>query len=240
MRRWLIGVVVLGVAGCAVRLGGPTPIEYNAVALEVAAGTPAANVASALRAAAVDVVLITAPRDSSWFAELAESLELDLSGPGLIADGGNMAFLTSLEILGDTTITLPTTGGGQLHMHDALYEVDEQRHLDLMLVRMTPGIDLRAAMQTLLGYIATDVGATAAVLLALDMPTPQLADSATVLLRAYMAPARGCADDAADAAAPAGASALRLFYGPSARIDCESAQPLPELGAVVTRVVINR
>ncbi|MEX0907948.1 MAG: hypothetical protein WD054_06420, partial [Gemmatimonadota bacterium] len=112
-------------------------------------------------------------------------------------------------------------GGGSVHMHDALYKIDDDRNIDLMMVRFDAP-DLRAAVRTLFGYIATDVAASAAVLLAIDAVSPQAADSAAVLMRATLGSGLECAGvDAADAGA-----SVRLLYGPSARLACLNARAL--------------
>jgi hypothetical protein len=148
---------------CAVRLGGPSPQNYTAVALQVGGGVTAAETGQRLRNARTEVALISAERDSAWFAGVAEAAGLQLSGPGRI-NGRGFSFLSRLELLGDTTLTLEVPGGGSVHMHDALYRVDRDRYLDLMLVRFDAP-DLRAAVRALLLYAATDVMPNAAVLL---------------------------------------------------------------------------
>src|SRR5690606_11296435 len=99
-----------------------------------------------------------------------------------------------LEILGDTTLVLPVQGGGSVHMHDALYRIDEYRNIDLMIVRLE-GPDLRTTVRTLLNYIATDVPADAPLLLALDGPTAAIADSAATMIRATIGDASECRED---------------------------------------------
>lgn len=230
----LAGVGML-VSACAVRLGGPSPEQYEAIALRADGAADA--VGTQLREAGADLVLLAAARDSAWFALVAQHANLALSGPGTTG-GSGLALMSRLKILGDTALVLDVTGGGRLHMQDALFEIDEHRHLDLMLVRMEPEASLRESVRTLLGYIATDVGGTASVLLALEAPTPQLADSAALLLRAAFEQVNDCrgrgpGDDAS-------AQSLRLFYGPTARIDCESARllqgtPAPTAARVVVR-----
>jgi hypothetical protein len=227
---------LLGVSACAVRLGGPAPEQYHAVALR--ASEDAAAVGGRLRAAGADIVLLAADRDSAWFALVAQHAQLSLSGPGRTGTSG-LALLTDLKILGDTALVLPVEGGGELHMQDALYEIDKNRHLDLMLVRMDPAAGLRESVRALLGYIATDVGGTASVLLALETATPQRADSAALLLRAAFEQANECRGEGPGEAAAA--QTLRLFYGPTARIDCRSARlleggtPAPTVARVVVR-----
>ena len=226
---------VLALSACALRLGGPKPEQYQTIALRAAAGAPADNVGARLRAAEAGIVLLSAEQDSAWFARVADAAGLELSGPGRTS-GQGMAFLTDLEILGDTSLVLSVTGGGMVHMHDALYKIDDRRNIDLMMIRFDAA-DIRAAVSTLLAYFATDVPPDAAVVVALDGPTPQLADSAAVLMRAHLASARECRDaDDLPGAAP-----VRLLYGPSARVSCLSARPF-EGGAagISARIQVER
>ena len=220
---------------CALRLGGPEPEQYDTVALSVGSSGSASDVAAALTAAGAEIVLLAADQDSTWFASVATAASLDLSGPGRTS-GRSMAFLTSgLEILGDTSLVLSVPGGGSVHMHDALYKIDDYRNLDLMMIRFDAP-DIRAAVTTLLSYFATDVGADAAVVLALDGPTQQIADSAAVLMRAVMTSARECRNT------PQLGSDIpvRLLYGPSARITCPSARVVEGNAGVVARVQVER
>jgi hypothetical protein len=226
----------LPVTACAVLLGGPAPVGYQAAALQVAAGAPATEVVQRLRAAGVDLVLLSAPHDSAWFASVAEGTGLGLSGPGFTARRG-FAFLANLELLGDTSLTLDVPGGGRVYLHDALYRVDRDRILDLILVRFD-GPDVRAGVRTLFGYIATDVAAHAAVLLAIDADTPALADSAAVLMRAHYAPAAECGNGDRDLAQTGG---IRLMLGPAARLTCRNARVLPgSPPGIIANVVVAR
>jgi hypothetical protein len=203
--------------------------------MSVASSASASDVAAALSGASADIVLLAADQDSAWFASVATAASLDLSGPGRTS-GRGMAFMTNdLEILGDTSLVLTVPGGGSVHMHDALYKIDDTRNLDLMMIRFDAS-DIRAAVTTLLSYFATDVGADAAVVLAMDGPTPQIADSAAVLMRAVMTGARECRNT------PQLSSDLpvRLLYGPSARMSCPSARVATGNAGVVARVQVER
>lgn len=229
-------VLSAALSACAVRLGGGGPQQYSAVALQAAAGASAEQVGDRLRTAGADVVLLSADGDSAWFAGVAASSGLELSGPGRTSDRG-LGFLTNLEVLGDTSMVLGVEGGGAVHMHDALYRVSGERYLNLMLVHFDAP-DLRAAVRTLLLYVANDVMANAAVLLAIDGATPAVADSAAVLMRAHYTPAVECADDAGEVAAT---GSLRLLYGPVARLTCRSARLLPGSPAGIhAEVVVER
>ncbi|MGH7504961.1 MAG: hypothetical protein ACRELX_04905, partial [Longimicrobiales bacterium] len=192
MRRigW-VAVLAFAVCACAVRLGGPSPEEYQALALAASETTSAAEAAQQIQSVSADLVMISGQQDSAWFAEVASTAGLPLSGPGTTGPTA-MAFLSRLELLGDTSIVL-AAGEGRMHMHDALYQIDEDRLLDLMMVSIQPDADLREAVRTLLSYIATDVGATAAVLLGVDAPTVEAGDSISVLMRAAFANAYECA-----------------------------------------------
>jgi hypothetical protein len=198
----------------------------------------ASAVAAALASAGADMVLLSAARDSAWFAQVAQGTQLTLSGPGRTGSTG-LALLSRLKVLGDTALVLPAGQGGQLHVMDALYEIAEGRHVDMMLMEIAPGTDVREAVRSLLAYYATDVGGTAAVLLALVAPSGAAADSAGVLLRSAFGNALEC--DGESDSPPASAGRLRLFYGPQARIACERGQLLPGTPpGIVARVVVGR
>ena len=216
----LVTLLAVSVAACAVRLGGPSPEEFDVAALFEPLNADAVAVAERIRAAGAEIVLLAAERqDSAWFTAVAGNAQLGLSGPGTTT-GRGYAFLTNLEILGDTSLVLPVDGGGSVHMHDALYRIDEDRNIDLMLVRLE-GPDLRATVRRLLNYIATDVPADAPLVLALDGPTAAAADSAAAMIRATIGDASECREDDQTAA-----PAVRLLYGPSARVRCLSARNL--------------
>jgi hypothetical protein len=229
-------LAAITVSACAVRLGGGGPQEYQVLAFRAQPGAAAAEVAGRIGLANGDIVLLTADRDSAWFAAVAQEAGLELSGPGMTG-GIGMAFLTNLEILGDTSLVLDVPGGGSVHMHDALYRVDANRYVDLMTVRFDAP-DLRAAVRRLLDYIARDVGANVPVLLAVDAAAPAVADSAAILLRAYYNSDLGCSETTI----PAGTVLpVRLLYGPSARATCTSSRLLPgDAPGVAARVVISR
>lgn len=233
---------VVALAGCAVRLGGPAPKEYQALALIATDADSPAQVAERIASVSADLVLLSAPaaRDSAWFAQIATAAALQQSGPGRTGPRALGFFTNNLELLGDTSIVL-AAGEGRLHMHDALYQIEENRLVDLMLVTVDSVADLREAARTLLSYISTDVGPTAAVVLGLSGPTPQASDSISVLLRAYLPNAHGCASMAGENGAPADDSAIRLFYGPVVRVECLSARTLDAPGSPVTaRLVVGR
>jgi hypothetical protein len=232
-------VVCVVVAGCSVRLGGAKPEEYNAIGLRAAAGAGAGEVAARIRGAEGDVVLLAADRDSVWFADVATQSGLMLSGPGRTGPS-SLGLLTRLEVLGDTALILNVpNGGGRLHMQDALFKVDKDRTLDLMLVSFAEASSVREGVRALLNYIATDVGGTAAVVIGIDAPARATADSAAVLIRAAFTSAQDCDGPKVDV--PADGVSLNLFYGPEARLSCTSARILPGTpNAIMARVVVER
>jgi hypothetical protein len=236
----LLLLLAIGISACAVRLGGPSPEEYDVAAVFEPLNADADAAAERLRASGAEIVLIAGERqDSAWFRYVAATAGLALSGPGATT-GRGYAFMTTpaLEILGDTSLVVPVEGGGSVHMHDALYRIDESRLIDMMLVRLQ-GPDLRASVRTLLNYIATDVPADASILLALDGPTPQAADSAATMIRATIEDASECRDS--EGGATAADPGLRLLYGPSARIRCLSARTLAgTVPGIVARLQVGR
>lgn len=235
VRAAALFILIATSTACAVRLGGPSPEEYDVAALFESRDADAAAVATRIRESGAEIVLLAAERqDSAWFRYIAATAGLGLSGPGATTAHG-YAFMTNLEILGDTSMVLPVEGGGSVHMHDALYRIDENRLIDLMLVRLE-GPDLRESVRTLLNYIATDVPPDAPLILALDGPTPVLADSAATMVRATVASASECRDESLPTQ-----PAVRLLYGPSARVRCLSARDLPgSVPGIVARMEVGR
>ena len=238
IRRWGTAALAVAVlAGCGVRLGGPGPEEYTALALP-SVDVPAAQAVQRILESGADLVLVANRAEPSWFEAVAEGTGLELSGPG--RNGSySLAFYSNLELLGDTALVLGTPSGGRLHLQDALYKVDDRRVLDLMLLEVTEGVDLRESVRTLLSYIATDVGADAAVLLGVTAPTPAVSDSVAILLRAAFGNAWECTD-AGRAGAASPVMEIRLFYGPEVRMGCESARILDRPGGPVAAEVVVR
>lgn len=225
---------VLLLSACAVRLGGPVPEAYRVLALRSAPGAEAGAVASGIRALDADIAFVTGPADSAWFADLAVAAGLQVSGPAMAGDVGVAFFAWEAE--GDTTISLPLEGGGSLTVQDALYAVDDDRFLDLMAVHLPAGAEPRAAARALLGYVATDVMGSVAVVLAVSAEEPGDADQLVELLAPVYLPETGCGSAEA---APTGT--IRLLYGPALRIECEAARAVPATpGAVVMDVVVRR
>lgn len=235
-RPFILAFAAVSVSACAVRLGGPSPENYAAIAIEAPADAEPAAVADMITAAGANIVLLTAPRDSAWFGDVATQTGLELSGPGSTETPAK-AFLTRLEILGDTSIVLGVGDGSRMHMHDALYQIDENRLLDLMLIGVSDSSDLREAARTLLAYIATDVGANAAIVMAIDAHSSQAADSLATLLRAAYVTADECAGDAGSSSG----STVRLYYGPSARVRCSAARRVSGDGSpVLAELIVGR
>lgn len=239
IRISLIAVVsLLALGGCSVRLGGPGPVSYRTVAFSTGPGTAPSEVAAYIRRARANVVLLAAQADKAWFEELARESGLTLSGPSSAGDVG-LAFLASAPV-GDTTVALPLAEGGSVVLHDALYRVDKHRFLDLLALRVESAEVVRPAVQALLRYVATDVMSHAAVVLAIDVPDSATGDAVASLLEPAFLDARTCLGEG-DRSQEAGAG-MRLFYGPEARLRCESARQVGS-GAdtpVVAQLVIDR
>lgn len=230
--------LAVALTACAVRLGGPSPEEYRTMAYD-ATGVAAEDAGRFIREAGADIVLLTAEQDSAWFARVAAEAGLALSGPGRTEPMGK-AFLTNLEILGDTSIVLGVADGSRMHMHDALYEIEENRHIDLMLIGIGAGTNLREAVRTLLSYIATDVGPNAAIMMAIDTPTPEAGDTVATLLQAAYTSANECASTDGSQPTPR-TGRVRLFYGPSARVQCQSARILSGAGTpTIAELLVGR
>lgn len=235
-------VLLLAVAavtvGCAVRLGGEKPVGLFTVGVYAEDGTPTATVASRLTETAAQVALVAARTDTAWFREVADAAGLELSGPGRAGDLF-MGFL-AMEALGDTTITLEYPGG-EFVLHDALYQVGEERLLDLMAFPIASGGEARALVRSLLRYVATDVGATAAVVIAVAAETEAAGDSVATMLSPAFSDVRRCMGEEDRAAARTAGPHMRLFYGPEARLACEVARPLDGgRGAAVAELVVLR
>src|SRR5690606_7387009 len=115
----------------------------------------------------------------------------------------------------------------------------EGRNIDLMLVSFAEAQSARDGVRALLNYIATDVGGTSALLIGISTPTPAMADTASQLMRAAFRNVLNCGGESI--AAPAGGPAVSMFYGPEARLTCESARVLSgAANDIVARVVVGR
>lgn len=226
-------------SGCSVRLGGPGPVAYRTVALSTGPGTLPDQVAEYIRQANANLVLLAAQADSSWFAEVARISKLTLSGPG-DAGGVALGFLAS-EPLGDTTIALPLTTGGEVVVHDALYRVDKYRYLDLLALRVDDRAAVKPTVQALLNYVATDVMTGAAVVLAIAVPDEETGDALAAILDPVFHDARSCISNSGEAERAVAAAGMRLFYGPEARLRCQSTrQPGGPGSPAVVQLVVER
>jgi hypothetical protein len=197
------------------------------------------QVAQYIRQAGANLVLLAAEADSAWFAEVARQSRLTLSGPG-DAGGVALAFLAGAPV-GDTTVALPLETGGSVVLHDALYRVDKQRYLDLMALRVGSAAEVRPVVQALLKYVATDVMSTAAVVLAIDVPDAATGTALAALLEPAFRDARSCLPGAERERVAEPGAGMRLFYGPEARLRCESARHVGDGGLpVVAQLIIDR
>jgi hypothetical protein len=237
MRMVLSALAFVLLASCSVRVGGGGPTEYTTVAIQFEPGMSVADAATQLRGLRTDVALIATRADTAWVRELATQLQLVSTRPGKAGDF-TLAFL-AFKPVGDTTLTLNVEGGGAVRLHDALYNVDKVRRLDLMTAIFQPGTSARHGVLALLNYIATDVGGTAAVALAVQAPNPAVADSIAELTRAAMGDVWECtADSKGSQNAPA--MALRLFYFPTARMRCATARVVDTANRpVVARLIVS-
>lgn len=236
MRRlWVVMGLAALTAGCALRLGGPAPENRRTVAMTIGAGLPADSAAAQIRARDADVVLLSTPADSAWLARAAYVAGYSLSASTSNANG-SFAFLTRTAALGDSTVTLAVEGADSLVVHDALYEVDEERFLDLMAFRMERGAAVQPTIRALLLYVATDVIGNASVAILVDAVDAATADSVAALLSPAFTDARMCVDED-DAAAPR--TALRLFYGPQTLMECRNARFVSD-NLIDAQLVIGR
>lgn len=210
-----VAAVLLG--GCAAGLGGPRDLDMPTAALHAGPDATPAAVAAAVRAAGARATFVAAPQDSAWFTALAGAVDLHLSGPAPTGDL-RMAFLAP-EPVGDTTHTLDYEGGS-FTIQDALYEIRDERYLDLIAFQIDEETPVAQAVAALLAYVATDVDNVAAVVMAVAVPGSDTGDSVARMLGPAYFDALGC-DGAA--AAPAGPH-IRLFYGPAARMFCEGVR----------------
>lgn len=207
----LAALTGLALSACALNLGGPRDIALPAAV--VRADAPAATAAAALTG--VRAAIIASDQGETWFRQVAGGAGLELSGPADL-DGLRMAFMVDREALGDTTLDL-RYDGGTLRVHDALYDMRDERFLDLLAFRIDDRASASAALQAFLEYVATDVSNRAAVLIAAAVPTAAVGDSVARLLGPGFYDVARCEG----AAAGLPSSGIRMFYGPEARMYCE-------------------
>ena len=228
--RLVAAVLVVALAACATAISGAHPEDKTALAMRITDNMTPEQVAALLKQHMVEVAILSSTHDSAWYAQVASAALMKMSRAGH-AGNETFAFLGP-QALGDTTLSLKVTGGGDVRLHDALYRINKTRRLDVMAVRIGPDADLRASVQALLKYVATDVLANASVIFAIEPPTPQLGDSVSVLMRAAFSDAWECTKEGHDGA-PNKNLPIRLFYGPARRMRCQTAEVLSDGGGAV-------
>ena len=215
MRHVVLTILTLGAAACAAGMGGPKDVSLSTVALRVDPGSSPAAAAAALNDVDARVALVAAEADSAWFAAVADAADLHLSGP---TRGGLSLALMAMEPVGDTVLDLAYEGG-TITMVDALYELDDDHFLDLMAFQVAAEDPVQPLVTRLLRYIATDVPASAGVILAIAVPDAATGDHIARLLSPGLFDALRCGGEG-DAAE---SGSIRLFYGPEARVRCGDA-----------------
>lgn len=215
MRRVVLSLLAAGLGGCATGLGGGPDVPLSTVALRVDPGTSAAQAAGAINGADADIALVAAPADAGWFASVAQSSRLQLSGPAYEGDLG-LAFYGP-EALGDTAIELRYEGGTFM-LQDALYELDGDQYLDLMAFSVEEDDEVEPLIRSLLSYTATDVMPGASVVIAVAVPNAAVGENVARMLRPGYFNSSRCGDTATSA------GDILLFYGPEARARCRDAR----------------
>lgn len=233
MKRLLPSLVGLAVTACSMNMGGPKDIAVPTTAVRAAPGSSAADVASAIGGSRAAFVM--GPTDSAWYAGVADAAGLTLSGPLRSGDIG-LSFM-AMKPVGDTVVEL-RYAGGQFQVLDALYDLGKKRYLDLLSFRVDHADHARAIVASLLEYVATDVDPTAAVAMAVAVPSPVVGDSVARMLTPGFFDALKCGDPTR----PESSNGMRLFYGPEARLYCRSASTeQAAVGTVVhARLVAGR
>jgi hypothetical protein len=219
MKRLLVSIVTVIVAGCSptMGLGDPPRTDVPTVVLRADANAGAASVGAAIREASPRFALVVGPGDVAWFTEMAATSGLDaMTRPGVVSAEMGLAFLGQ-EAVGDTLMTIAYEGG-TFPLHDALFDLGQRRFLDLLSFRVDNAAAARPMITALTEYIATDVMAGAAVIMAVAVPDAAVGDSVARMLSPMYQGAVHCNAPAESAAR----SGVRLFYGPAARIYCTS------------------
>lgn len=220
-------LVVVIIAGCAVRMGGPAPVQRDTIAWRVPASITAEQLGTRLQQGGYEFALLATSHDSTFLASAATRAGLQMTRPGRIA-GSNYVFFGP-KAVGDTTHTVTVRTGGRVQLHDALFRIDKNRSVDLIIARFDSVTNISEGVRSLVEYVAKDVSGNAALLLGFEPPTPQIGDSVSLLLRALLNDTRDCTSGA-----PGRPSPIRLFYGPEVRVRCERAQVLNESGGPVS------
>lgn len=218
-----VAAIALTAGACAaIQMTGPKPVKQDAVVMHVNAAATPEQIAQTLTQQGAEYAIISAPAgDSAWFATIATRVQKHSTRPGRV-NGRTYAFIGP-KALGDTTLTLTVPGGGKLRIHDALFEVDKNRRIDLMAVQLDSTVNLQRSITRLLEYVAADVGATVSVLLAIETPTAAMGDSVSVIMRALYTDVFECTAEGKTGAAPKDLP-IRAFYGPPARMRCNRAE----------------
>jgi hypothetical protein len=224
-RRLVIAAVaaVMAAACGGMMMGTPKPVQRDVLITHADTAVSAEKTAQMLTQRSAEFAIVSAPRDTAWFADVARRANLTSTRPGKVS-GTTYAFMGP-KAIGDTTLTLTVTGGGVIRMHDALFEIDKNHHLDLMAVQMDSIVNVQRAVNRLLEYIAGDVGATASVLFAIEAPSAAIGDSIAVLMRPLYTELYECTAEGRSGGARAPA-AVRVYFGPVARMRCQLAQRL--------------
>jgi hypothetical protein len=225
---WIVAGIALVATACATGLVGRDPLQRDALALRVPDGMTADALGARIKQGGYEFAMLATGKDSAFLAAAATQAGLQMTRPGRIGNATYTFF--GPKAVGDTTHTVTVPGGGQVRLHDALYQVDKNRHLDLLIAKFEGVTDLSRGVRALLGYVGSDVSNNAGLLLGVEAPTQQFGDSVALLLRAVYRDTRECATAPATANAPS----IRLFYGPEIRVRCEKAQVLGEANAPVS------
>jgi hypothetical protein len=220
MKRLLVSLTALLLAGCSptMGLGDPRPTDTPTVAIRAAADATAADVGAAIAEVGPRFALVAGPADEAWFREMAAASGLaSMTRPGVATPDMGLAFL-GMEAVGDTMMAVAYEGG-TLMVHDALFDLGQRRFLDLLSFRADDAAGARPMITALTEYIATDVMPGAAVIMAVAVPSAAVGDSVARMLSPMYRGAVHC--DAPESAVAR--SGIRLFFGPAARIYCQSA-----------------
>jgi hypothetical protein len=230
MKRSTAFVILFAViiTGCAVRLGGPSPVQRDTLAWRVPGNTTADELGARLRTGGYEFAMLATSRDSAFLATAATRAGLQMTRPGRIGESSYVFF--GPKAIGDTTHSVPVPTGGHVRLHDALFQIDKNRRVDLIIARFDSVANLREGVRALLQYVAKDVSGNVALLLGFEPASPQIGDSVSVLVRAILTDTRECSAAAGRTAQPT----IRLFYGPEVRVRCERAEVLNETGGPVS------
>ena len=213
-------------SGCALGLGGSDPLDRDVLALSVPAGGSADQLGTRIQQGGYEFALLSASQDSAWLAAAAARAGLQMTRAGSVGDHNFVFF--GPAALGDTTHVITVRSGGSVRLHDALFELDNNHRLDMILARFDSITDVREGVRSLLAYIAKDVSGNVPLLLGVETPSQQFGDSVATLIRAAYLDTRECAEEVKTP------SAIRLFYGPPLHVRCERATVLNEAGGPVS------